>query len=110
MSNEYIEISKRFWEEHPDFSNEEKRNIRQKRYISRKRGAEGSHTLEEWNELKEKHNHCCVICGMQEPFTDQWYPWLTEDHIIPISKGGSNYIKNIQPLCHRCNCLKRDKL
>ncbi len=79
-----------------------------KRRYARERGAEGSHTLQEWENLKEKFNYCCAICGMQEPFTDQWYQWLTEDHIIPLSKGGSNYIENIQPLCMRCNSKKNN--
>lgn len=67
-------------------------------------GAEGSHTDAEWNELKKHYNYMCLCCKQQEPFVK-----LTEDHIVPLSLGGSNDISNIQPLCKSCNCRKHTK-
>ena len=44
----------------------------------------------------------CVICGSQEK--------LEFDHIIPLSKGGANTVRNIQLLCESCNRGKSDKI
>lgn len=72
------------------------------RYYARRREAEGSHTLSEWNELKIKFNNKCALCKEEKK--------LTKDHIVPISKGGSDYIVNIQPLCRNCNSKKHNHI
>lgn len=65
----------------------------------RLKNSEGSHTVQEWKKLKEKCNNTCVCCNKINVK-------LTRDHIIPLIKGGSDYIKNIQPLCRNCNSKK----
>lgn len=35
---------------------------------------------------------------------------LTIDHIIPVSKGGSNRVDNLQPAHFRCNKEKADNV
>jgi|CXWL01.1.fsa_nt_gi 5-methylcytosine-specific restriction endonuclease McrA len=72
--------------------------------VARKAGAEGSHSLEEWEALKKHFNYMCLCCKQQEPFVK-----LTEDHITPLSMGGSDGIENIQPLCKPCNSRKSVK-
>jgi 5-methylcytosine-specific restriction endonuclease McrA len=69
------------------------------------KGAEGTFSLSEWEDLKKRHNWICLLCGRKEPDIT-----LTVDHIIPLSKGGSNYISNIQPLCRHCNSVKGVKI
>lgn len=35
---------------------------------------------------------------------------MTIDHIFPRSKGGSNRLDNLQPMCYDCNVEKGDKV
>jgi 5-methylcytosine-specific restriction endonuclease McrA len=74
-------------------------NINRRR--ARKKTATGSYSVAEWNALKERYGFQCLMCGKKEPEIK-----LTADHIVPLSKGGSNSIDNIQPLCGKCNCRK----
>jgi 5-methylcytosine-specific restriction endonuclease McrA len=67
----------------------------------------GSHTPEQWQELQKVHGYRCVKCGIHAKDTPQGY--LTRDHITPVSKGGSDDIGNIQPMCLRCNFRKNTK-
>lgn len=76
-------------------------HLKANRY-ARERGAKGSHTLAQWQSLKFSYCYKCAICGKKKP--------LTKDHKIPLSKGGTNYIDNIQPLCRNCNSKKNVKL
>lgn len=63
--------------------------------------AEGSFTSREWKKLCKHYNYTCLCCRRQEPEIK-----LTVDHIVPLSKGGTNSIHNIQPLCQSCNSSK----
>lgn len=92
--------NRKYQSENPEYVR--KRNM--KRY-ARKHNAKGSYTAKEWENLKKKHNYICVGCGRKEPEIK-----LTPDHIIPLSKDGSDNIGNIQPLCGRCNSSKGAKL
>lgn len=64
----------------------------------------GSHTVNEWKHLKKEYNYTCPCCGLSEPEIK-----LTEDHIKPLSKDGTDLIINIQPLCLSCNISKSNR-
>jgi 5-methylcytosine-specific restriction endonuclease McrA len=85
--------------------NPEKARHVQKTREYRERGATGSHTYTEWVNVKYEYGFMCPYCLRQEPEII-----LTKDHIIPLSKGGSNDIDNIQPLCFSCNASKGTKI
>ena len=53
----------------------------------------------------ERDRYCCQSCGRTHEQTE-----LTIDHIIPLAKGGSNDISNLQTLCRRCNTRKCDSI
>lgn len=53
-----------------------------------------------YSELKEERGYC-YICGSNIG--------LTIDHVIPISKGGSNDKSNLRLACEYCNSFKADK-
>lgn len=68
------------------------------RYRSRKVDAEGDLTTESIQVVYWLHDHTCLRCGAAED--------LTVDHIVPLSKGGSNHLSNLQLLCRPCNAHK----
>lgn len=86
-------------------ANWERANLYSKNHRYRYYKTNGKYTINEWNELKALYNYMCVGCGCKEPAIK-----LTADHKIPISKGGSNFIDNIQPLCKKCNSFKHTKI
>ena len=68
---------------------------------ARRAGAGGSHTEREWLDKCALLGNVCIYCGEAKP--------LTEDHKIPLSRGGSNDITNIVPACLSCNSRKSTK-
>ena len=53
------------------------------------------------NYVFHRDNYQCQSCGKKEQETQ-----LNIDHIIPLAKGGSNDISNLQTLCQTCNQQK----
>lgn len=73
-------------------------NTNTHRYRARKRSVAGSHTTSEWREKCELLGDVCFYCGESKP--------LAREHKVPISRGGSNEIRNIVPSCGSCNSKK----
>lgn len=94
---ERAEQSKQYRKENP-----EKMRIQSIRRRARKNNAEGSFTAQEWLDLCNKYGNKCLVPGCENIN-------LTVDHVIPLIKGGSDWITNIQPLCHSCNSSKGTK-
>lgn len=85
-------------------NNPEKTKAQKSNRHARERGAAGTVTAHEWEELKRFYNYTCLCCKRREPEIK-----LTQDHVIPVSMGGEHSIKNLQPLCGSCNSKKSKK-
>lgn len=70
---------------------------------TRKTTAGGNYTAAEWKALVEHYGNQCLCCGRADVK-------LTADHVVPVVKGGSSDIENIQPLCGSCNSKKKDRI
>lgn len=74
-----------------NFSQEEKKKYRRERITEEVRIA-----------VWRRDGGGCSRCGSREK--------LEYDHIVPVSKGGSNTARNIELLCEKCNRSKSDNI
>lgn len=56
------------------------------------------------HEVFKRDNYRCRECGATNKETT-----LEIDHIVPVSKGGSNSLSNLQTLCKKCNRAKHTR-
>lgn len=56
---------------------------------------------------EEAYNKCkghCAYCGCELEYKD-----MQVDHVVAVSRGGSNEIDNLLPACRQCNYDKHKK-
>lgn len=86
-------------------------NVFAHRRRARMLAADGSFTTEEWLDLLAQFPKCpdCDRRWEDIPIPPNRRSVITRDHIVAISKGGSNDIGNIKPLCYSCNSRKGNR-
>lgn len=113
-----------WWKTHPEKQREQCEKYKEKRQLSTKlwiiknketvlcytrnrrslkKNAEGFHTKADILILLKNQGSLCNICS------NYLYKYHV-DHIIPLSRGGSNWPGNLQILCPHCNTSKGSKL
>jgi len=85
------------------FENPEKIRSKDRTRDARIKGSDGSHTAYDVLKILDAQSWSCVYCDTS---LRQSYH---VDHIMPISKGGSNWPNNLQCLCPSCNMRKGAK-
>lgn len=78
------------------------RRLGGQRHEARKKNLPATLTKEQWELCKQYFNNQCAYCG-------ETVDSLTQDHVIPLSKGGEYTINNIVPACRSCNSSKCDR-
>lgn len=57
-------------------------------------------TSAEWTAILAAYEGCCAYCDA---------PGTTQDHVLPLSRGGNHTAANIVPACRSCNSRKRTR-
>ena len=83
-------------------ANPEKRHVYACNRRARFRLAEGRHTAEDIVRIYQAQAGKCAYCKIR--LGRKYHV----DHIVALTKGGSNWPRNIQLLCGPCNIRKRD--
>lgn len=79
-----------------------------RRYRARLRGSTRTDevlSVEDWNRLLVEFGGACAWC--RAPFSRTRRP--EQDHVIPVSKGGSHTVGNVVPACRSCNARGGNK-
>jgi 5-methylcytosine-specific restriction endonuclease McrA len=56
----------------------------------------------DWLALVRRFDGKCAYCEVRAP--------LTQDHVVPVSRGGQHAIGNVVPACRSCNAKKKHRL
>lgn len=61
----------------------------------------GKASLEQIKQRMAFFGNCCAYCNG---------PYEEVDHVIPLSRGGTNWPANLRPACSHCNRKKRNQI
>lgn len=97
--NKLAEYMKSWWQANP-----EKRKEHKSRRRWLKKNATGSHTADDIKAQHKRQKGRCYYCSCKVGKS------YHVDHVIPLTRGGSNGPENIVIACQFCNISKKDKM
>jgi 5-methylcytosine-specific restriction endonuclease McrA len=95
---EKVKAKEKLWSQ----NNPEKLQTKKHKRRALKKSSLGSFTSDQWKKLVQSHNGRCIDCNASGV--------MTVGHLVPLSKGGSNWIGNIKPQCVSCNSKQGSKV
>jgi HNH endonuclease len=66
-------------------------------------------SVAQWREIKVAYHHRCVYCPPDCKLCHKKAHKLTQDHVTPYTKNGSNTVWNVVPACLSCNSKKNNR-
>jgi hypothetical protein len=89
------------------------------RAVMRRRAKKRSNGYEKYKDkdVLDMYGIICYLCNREIDITlsrkigsERWLESLQIDHVIPISRGGPDFLSNVRPTHALCNMEKNDKL
>lgn len=80
--------------------NPEGDRVRCRKRYALKLGVQGFHTAEQAQARAVVYGNRCWLCGN---------PMQGMDHVIPLTRGGSDWPSNLRPICKPCNSRKSNR-
>lgn len=86
---------------HYYWKNWERKRIEHHSAVAKRKGAPGKYTRAEWLRLLAAYRYRCAYCNRRLNRKS-----ASADHVVPLGRGGTNWIENIVPSCLPCNQRK----
>ena len=100
-----VKYYSKYYDENPEIY-----KVNNSKRRARKRNAEGTHNVADIEAQYQRQQGSCHYCGCALTKAPRFTNSATVDHVVPLSRGGSNSPDNLVIACMDCNRRKHNKL